>query len=723
MTSPTVKRFLIAFEQHQLLGLFVFLLSLGISGIFALQPDPPQGKTTYKASGQLTYSNPPPLFTSTGEQLQQQGREIDIEVLLNDEVQDNIRQKLKLDSKQLQQIIDRQLKIDFPQDTTIPVISLEYSNTTNPQEAVTVLGMFMNEMMNQSQKINKSVLKSRIEALQSRLDAVKSQLAAAEENFYRFITGEGTSLLAIQDGSLFASLTGSQQQQRQLKLVLEEIDGQIGSIVQQLGLTPEQAYTAAALSADPLLASLRAQLLELETQKKRLAKDLRPEHPNLLAVDKQIAINEELLQERAREVLGGDAKYNALPSQLRQEISLDPARQELANTLATLKTQREGIQRQLNSIVKTETQLKQQYEQFPDRQLQQARLVQEVETKRSLYETILAALVDAQSAEAETTGSFAVAQAPVIQEVPPGVYAPPNRLLILGAGAGIGLVAGAAVIVLLGMLDDRLHTEKELQELLVDREIPILGSIPYVMCFNLQGEECATVTDPDSVFMSFYERVRSNLSRYTAGSAKVILVTSVHNLEGKSVTAYNLAIANAIAGKRTLLIEADLRSGSNANWVQLEPEAETAIEPLQYYGDRNNATRLVPGVPNLYTIPSPGPLRQVAAIIESGEMRRLIENARGNYDAVIIDISSFAKSNDALLLEPLTDGIILVTRPGISQGSVLGDTIDRFAETEIPILGAVINDLDQTVPIVDEESFLEVPTPEPTEPAISESKK
>ena len=723
MTSPIVKRFLVAFEQHHLLGLFIFLLSLGISGIFALQPDPPQEKTTYKASGQLTYSSPPPLFTSTGEQLQQQGREIDVEVLLNDEVQENIRKKLQLDSKELQKIINNKLKINFPEDTTIPIIALEYTSTNNPQEAVTTLGVFMNEMMMQSQKINKSVLKSRIEALQSRLDTVKRQLGAAEENFYRFITGEGTSLLAIQDGSLFGSLTGSQQQQRQIKLVLEEIDGQMSSIVAQLGLSPEQAYTAAALSADPLLAGLRTQLLELENQKKRLAKDLRPEHPNLLAINKQVTVNEELLQERAREVLGGNAKYNALPSKLRQEISLDPARQELANTLVTLKTQREGLQRQLDSIVKTEAQLKQQYEQFPQRQLQQARLVQEVETKRSLYETILAALVDAQSAEAETTGSFAVAQAPVIQEVPPTVYAAPNRPLILAMGAGIGLLGGTAVIVLLGMLDDRLHTEKELQELLAEREIPILGSIPYVMCFNLQGQECATVTDPDSVFMSFYERVRSNLSRYTAGSAKVVAVTSVHNLEGKSVTAYNLAIANALAGKRTLLIEADLRSGSNADWVELESETEMALEPLQYYGDRGNATRLVPGVPNLYTIPSPGPLRQVAAVIESGEMRRLIENARGNYDAVIIDTPSLAKSNDALLLEPLTDGIILVTRPGISQGSILGDTLDRFTETEIPILGSVINDLNHTVPIVDDESLLEVTIPEPTEPAISESKK
>ncbi|MGF1541473.1 MAG: GumC family protein [Pleurocapsa sp.] len=715
MTSPIVKRFLIAFEQHKLLGLFIFLLSLGISGIVALQPDPPQGKTTYKASGQLTYNTPPPLFTTTGEQLQQQGRDMDVKVLLSPQVQADISQKLRLNSKQLQDIIDRKLKIDVPEKAKIPVITLEYSNAATPEEAVNVLGVFMTEMVAQSQNINKSVLNSRIEALQSRLDTVRGQLAATEETFYRFITGEGTSLLAIQDGSLFASLTGSQQQQRQLKLVLEEIDGQINSIVRQLGLSPEQAYTAAALSADPLLANLRAQLLELETQKKRLIRDLRPEHPNLVALDKQITINEELLQERAREVLGGNTQYTALPSQLRQEISLDPARQQLANTLVTLKTQREGIQRQLNSVIQTETQLKQQYEQFPELQLKQARLAQEVETKRNLYQTILAALTDAQSAEAETTGSFAIVQTPAIEEVPPGIFAPPNRILILAAGAGIGLLASTAVIVLLGMLDDRLHTEKELQEAFVDREVPILGTIPYVTCFNLQGEECAAVTDTNSVFLSFYERIRSSISRYTGGAAKVVLVTSVNNSEGKSVTAYNLAIANAVAGKRTLLIEADLRSSSNAHWLQLDKESETAIEPLQYYA--SNMPRLVPGIPNLYTIPSPGPLRQVAAIIESGELRRCIENARGAYDAVIIDTTSLAQSNDALLLEPLTDGIVFVARTGIAQASLLGDTLDRFTETEIPILGAVINDLDRVIPHSDSH-LVEVPTPEP---AISES--
>jgi capsular exopolysaccharide synthesis family protein len=692
MTPPIVKRFLIACQQHQLLGVFIFLLCLGVSGIIALQPPPPKPSATYKATGQLSYSSPPPLFTSTGEQLQQQGREVGINIIQSPLVLQKAKEKLQLNDQQLKGIVEQKLKINIPeQRANNQLITLEYNNATTAEEGVRFLGVFMKEAIEQSRLLNTSQLRNRIQALQKRLVEVQKELAAAEEAYYRFITTEGAPLLAVQDGSLFNGLTGSQQQQRQLELMLEEINGQIGSLIDQLGLDPKEAYTAAALSADPILANLRGQILQNEAQIKLIEKDLRPEHPTMVNLRKQQQANEQLFRERATEVLGGDGKLKPLPSQLRQDSSLDPARQQLANTLITLQTQREGIQRQLESLKRTEKQLRQQYEEFPERQLQQTRLGQEVETQKALYQTILTALVDAQSAEAETTGSLAMAQAPQYQELIPSTFASTNRLLILAAGAGIGLIASGGIIFLLATLDDRLYTAKELQDLLSEREVPLLGQIPLVNCYDLKGNETPILIDADSLYLTFYERVRGNLRRFGSQSSKVILITSVSHEEGKSVTAYNLAIASANAGKRTLLIEADLRSPSLADTVQLEPLSNLDDDPLNYYGDRGTAIRLVPGITNLYLVPSPGPLRQVAAILESNELRRLIEDARGRFDVVIVDSPSLSKCNDALLLESFTDGIVLVTRPGISRTSMLGETIDQFTEIEIPLLGAVIN--------------------------------
>lgn len=697
MTPPIVKRFLISFEQHKLLGLIIFLLSIGVSIVFALQPEPPAPETKYKANGQLSYSSPPPLFTSTGEQLQQQGRFVNVDILLSPPVQARIKSQLQLTNDQLKTIIDKNLKINLPEDGSTQLIGLEYVNAPSAEEGVRTLGVVMTEMIEQSRLINTSQLRGRIDALNGRLAEVQRELATAEEAFYRFISTEGTELLAVQDGSLFSGITGSQQQQRQLKLILEEIEGQIDSIVEQLGLDPDQAYTSAALSADPILASLRSQVLELENQLKQVERELRPDHPTLITLRKQLRANEELTQERANEILQGSGATKPLTSQLRQDSSLDPARQDLANTLISLQTQREGILRQLESVKNTEQDLRQQYEQFPDRQLQQARLVQEVETKRALYQTILTALVDAQSAEAETTSSYAIAQAPVIEEIIPTTFVSTNRFLILFAGTGIGLALAAGTILLLALLDDKLHTPKELRELFITREVPVLGNIPRIDGFDLNGQELPVMLDHDSPYLPFYERVRSNLRRYSSAATKVILVASVSNREGKSVTAYNLAIASAHAGKRTLIIEADLRSPSNSEWVQIRHDENANQEPLKYFAESNDAIRLVPAIANLYLVPSPGPSRQVAAILESNELQRLIEDARGRFDVVIIDTPSLSKCNDALLLESLTDGVVLIARPGISRGSMLGETIDQFTETDIPILGAVINDTEQAI--------------------------
>jgi capsular exopolysaccharide synthesis family protein len=559
----------------------------------------------------------------------------------------------------------------------------------------------MKEVIDQSRSLNTAQLRNKIDTLQKRLNEIQKQLGAAQEAYYQFISKEGADLLATQDGTLFSGITGSEQQQRQLKLLLDEIDGQMNSLIDQLGLEPKEAYTAAALSADPILSNLRVQMLDNETQIKRLEKDLRPEHPNMIALRKQQQINEQLFQQRASEVLGGEGKVKPLPSQLRQDSSLDPARQELANTLVTLKTQREGIERQLESVQKNEAQLRQQYEQYPDQQLQQTRLNQELESQKTLYQTILTALVDAKSAEAETTGSFAVAQVPQYQVLQPNSFNPTNRLLILGAGAGIGFLGAMGTIFLLATLDDRLHTAKEVQDLLTERELGILGKIPFVSSFDLDGKETPILVDLDSGYLPFYERLRSNIRRFSSQPCKVIVITSVNSGEGKSITAYNLAIASANAGKRTLLLEADLRSKSLTDAFNINIDPETAREPLNYYGERNEAIRLVPEIANLYLVPSPGPLRQVPAIIESNEFRRLLEDARGRFDLVIIDTPSLSRCNDALLLESLSDGMILVTRPGIIQGSMLGETIDQLTETEISLLGAIINNLDQQVSIRD----------------------
>ncbi|WP_048751711.1 tyrosine-protein kinase family protein, partial [Crocosphaera watsonii] len=273
---------------------------------------------------------------------------------------------------------------------------------------------------------------------------------------------------------------------------------------------------------------------------------------------------------------------------------------------------------------------------------------------------------------------------------------------IIGLGGGVGLVAGLGVILLLALIDDRLHTPQELRDSLVDREVPVLGQLPFIYSSLYREDLSPALLDGDAGDLSFYERFRSNLRRLGSDVSKVVMITSVSNEEGKSATAYNLAIASAQAGKRTLLVEADLRSPSKAQWLEVTPNPNNHLEPLRFYNNRTDAVSLVPGVANLYLLPSPGPQRQAAAIMESSELQLLLKDARGRYDMVIIDSPSLSRCNDALLLESLTDGLVLITRPGFTRSSLLNEAIDQLSDAEVPVLGAVVNGIEDLVaPTVD----------------------
>ncbi|MDB9314264.1 hypothetical protein PN462_14215 [Spirulina sp. CS-785/01] len=700
MAAPIVKRFLVSFEKNKYIGVAVAGLVLGAASVVAILPPEPPPPTKYRAIGLLTYSSPPPIATQTGQNLLEQGRNaITKQLLLNEQVMSEGAKAAQMLEKPKRFL--KNIKIEFPEqkegEAAGPqLIKVQY--TAKQRElAQKTLEVMLTEMVEQSRLFNTAQLRSQIEALKERVNEAKQDLQVAERQFYQYMSQQGSSMIAAQDGSLFAAISAAQQQQRQLQQQLEGIESQINSLSDQLNLTPEQAATAAALSADPIIAQLRAQILEAETQQQMLAKDLRPAHPQMEALIDQIASYEQLLIERANEVIGNDDVFEAAPRQIRQDSSLDPTRQNLANQILELEAQKESLARQLQVLQRNEQEMRRDYEQFPTKQLEMTRLQQQLELKRQFYNGLQARLVDAQSAEAETTGNLSIAQEPMIQEQKPDVSEPPNPVIVILAGIVGGGIAGAVVILAFSFLDPRLHTPQELRALLSEREILVLAELPWLEKTEKQAIP-TLITGKNLPYLDIYEHCRSTLRRSAPKNSKVVLVTSVGREEGKSTAAYNLAIAAAYAGKRTLLIEGDMRSPSHAPAVQLAVDPDAQSEPLAYYSSHNECVRLVPLVENLYLAPSAGPQRKAASIVESSEMRRLVEDARQRFDMVIMDTPALNHANDALLLQPLTDGLIIVTRPGVSRGKEVGAMLDQMVEAEMPILGGVINGVEMPPP-------------------------
>jgi len=85
----------------------------------------------------------------------------------------------------------------------------------------------LEEIVNESYRVNTVRLQNKITDLQRRLAEVQEDVEQAEQNYYTYISNEGALLLSVQDGSLFGGITSSEQQKRQLDVVLSGIDAEI----------------------------------------------------------------------------------------------------------------------------------------------------------------------------------------------------------------------------------------------------------------------------------------------------------------------------------------------------------------------------------------------------------------------------------------------------------------------------------------------------------------
>jgi capsular exopolysaccharide synthesis family protein len=693
-----LKRYLLALSRYKWVIPTGIALGVGASGLVVAQPEP---APTYTVTATFVSNRPPTIFSATGTEVRQPLETTSGDALLSDEVIKATAKEVGLDPKTLA----RSLKLVMPltgaaakkaDKEATSQIKLEYRDTDQGRTKQ-VIEQITKRIVDQSQANNSARLRAIITSLNLRLPQVRADLNAAEQRLEAYDQSEGPALAAAQNGSLVGSIQQSENQQRQIRLELEGITTEIASLQQKLGLNATQAYVSSALSADPLVADLRVKIHQVDSQIAISGQDLRAEHPTMIALNQQKQAYDTQLRQRAQEVLGGNglAAPFAAASNVRAGSSLDPERQRMANRLVELTTQSDRLGRQLGTVDRFGQESRERLTTMPNKQLARTRLEDQLKLKKILHDQMQAKLVDATTAEAETVSSLSIAQiAPTPMEPKPPKVVP----LIIGIGGLVGLVLGAGIVFLLDTLEGTFYTAEDLREACRQQEVPMLGLLPLVPSW-VDAPRSPILAQPDAPYLDYYERFRTALSLSEGKLPRVVMLTSTIAREGKSVCAYNLAIASARAGKRTLLIEADLRSASLAHEVGIQVDTAMQIEPLRYYGQLSDCVRLAATVENLYVVPSVGPQRNAAAILESGEMRRLLEDARGRFDLVILDTPSLSQCNDALLLEAHTDGLVLVTRPGITQQSLLTEAVNELMESDqLRLLGMVVNGADLPAP-------------------------
>jgi succinoglycan biosynthesis transport protein ExoP len=244
----------------------------------------------------------------------------------------------------------------------------------------------------------------------------------------------------------------------------------------------------------------------------------------------------------------------------------------------------------------------------------------------------------------------------------PSTPAFPDKPLILALAALGSLFLGVGAAILRDNVTRGFNDETALEQL---AGVPVLATLPTIETRHDRpgdGPVDETLAHPHGPYGEAIRRLRLGLDRApaTAGRARTLLVTAATPGEGATLTAIALARSLGLAGRRTLLIDGDLRRPTIHTELSLAPRHSVA-DYLAGRGMGSEGLIVDDITPNLAIAAGPAdPRLNLDTLLQSNRLNQLFQDARQNFDYVLIDSPPLLAAIDALLLLPHVDDVLMV---------------------------------------------------------------
>ena len=550
--------------------------------------------------------------------------------------QDSLRQGVPFTFGDLtaQQFMNK-LTVDNPSGTSLINVSMSDQSPEKAQQLANgVCKAFV--AWNHSLLVNST--SQNIHDLEHQLSVAKEKALSADIALRNFKDQHHLVDLPTQDGAALQRYEEAANNVTQLQASVAAQQTKVKALKAQLSTMDKQVLAQNGFRDDMVYSSLMSELTQAKQEYAQKLEKYQPDFPGMPAKLSYI----QKLQQQV-DALRKKTVTSVLPTATEQDTQLQDL-QKAETTLLVEQKQLLDAQNQaaqFNSNLQGIPQLEMQYNQLSERDKNLRKVEQEVQKNLTL----------AQVGTSTQRVNVQIAQDALLPEQPSS----PNMTNNLLFGGVLGLVLGIATLMLLENTDQRLRTTGRARAMLPGS---VIGALPSVKNTQiqalLQGNSAGRTAEA-------YSLARANLSlalRNLGQGCHVVMVTSALPGEGKSLTAVALARSSARAGKRVILVEADMRRPSmNALFNTSEPtglaevlNGEMQLDDVLVGSDVENLTLLYSGAPSC----------NPSDLIARPQMTELIQALRQEADIIYVDTPPCSVVADALVMAPLADCILQV---------------------------------------------------------------
>jgi len=565
------------------------------------------------------------------------------------------------------------------------VLRISYSSH-DPQEAAAVVNTIMNSYLDNDITTNRSEAGATRQFMAKQLPKTQAAVDNAEVALRIFKQKHQIADLSAETQSAVATIGNLDNEMNTVKAQLDEVNAQTNQLRQKVELNSQEAIAVSALSQSPAVQGVLTQLQDTDRQLAIERSRFLDDNPVVVNLEAKKASLKSLLQQEVGQTVGNQTQVP------QSQLQIGQLRQSLIQSFLQSEIQRFGLTKRLSSLYNSRSNYEQRVKLIPQLAQNQRELERKVAVADSTYQTLLKKVQELQLVE----NTNAAASRIISQALVPKKQLTTKKIIVLVLGVMFGLFFATTTVLFLAMRDRSLKTLKEVREVF---GYTLLGILPLSVKkvrsrysnAELIDQTIAVRDTPYSLTSEMYRMIQANLKFLSSDKVlKTIVVTSAVPKEGKSTVSANLAAAIAQLGRKVLLIDADMRIPSQHHLWQLT-NAVGLSEVLVGQADFNIAVSKVMDNLDVLTagVRPPNPL----ALLDSKRMASLIENfsSQYNYDFVIIDAPPLLLAADALTLSQMTDGILLVARPGVIDSNSAAAAEEMLERSSHNVLGLVVN--------------------------------